>query len=88
MDVGVTALEAIGLVFGLAAAALILRAMIRGRSELMSSTMGDFPQPQEPCWTEEIGRDANLVYGRTECVHDALMDLDRRAAAGEFAPRD
>jgi hypothetical protein len=80
----VTTLETIGLAIGLPAAALILRAMIRGRNELVPGTMGGLPPPREPCWTEEIGRDGNLVCGRAECVHDALIDLDRRAAAGEF----
>lgn len=83
-----TAIEAMGLAIGLPAAALVLRAMFRGRREALSGRIGDVPAPQEPCWTEELRREDGLVYGRGHCVHDALIDLDRRAAAGEFAARD
>ena len=40
--------------------------------------------PLEPCWTEEIGHDGRYVYGRARCVNDDLMDVDARAARGEF----
>jgi hypothetical protein len=40
--------------------------------------------PGEPCWTEEIGRDERFVYTRSECVDDALMELDDRARRGAF----
>ena len=40
--------------------------------------------PGAPCWTEEIGRDDRYVYARSECVDDALMELDDRARRGAF----
>ena len=40
--------------------------------------------PGAPCWTEEIGRDEHYVYARSECVDDALMELDDRARRGAF----
>jgi hypothetical protein len=42
------------------------------------------PSPLEPCWTEEIGHDGPNLYGRACCVNDDLMEIDARAARGEF----
>jgi hypothetical protein len=44
--------------------------------------------PAEPCWTEEIGREGALSLGRGECVHDMLMELDERAARGDFPVKE
>jgi hypothetical protein len=40
--------------------------------------------PAEPCWTEEIRRDGALSLARGECVKSMLMELDKRAARGDF----
>ena len=40
--------------------------------------------PAAPCWTEEIRRDGALSLGRGEFVSDMLMELDKRAARGDF----
>ena len=40
--------------------------------------------PAEPCWTEEIGRDGRHVLARAHCPHDLLLELDARAARGDF----
>jgi hypothetical protein len=44
--------------------------------------------PAEPCWTEEIKRDGRYLYARSQCVHDNLMELDARAARGDFPVRE
>jgi hypothetical protein len=43
--------------------------------------------PPEPCWTDEIARDGRYSYSRGQCVKDQLIDMDRRAARGEFPVR-
>ena len=40
--------------------------------------------PNEPCWTEEISRHGGLVYARSQCVNDALMEMDARTGRGDF----
>ena len=40
--------------------------------------------PAEPCWTEEIGGDGRLRYARAHRPHDLLLELDSRAARGDF----
>ncbi|TMJ17314.1 MAG: hypothetical protein E6G92_13360 [Alphaproteobacteria bacterium] len=44
--------------------------------------------PAEPCWTEEVGRDGALSLRRGECVHDMLIELDARAARGDFPVKE
>lgn len=40
--------------------------------------------PGEPCWSEEIRREGPLSLGRGQCVNEALLELDKRAARGDF----
>lgn len=40
--------------------------------------------PAEPCWSEEIGRNGPFRLARAHCPHDLLMELDARAARGDF----
>lgn len=40
--------------------------------------------PVEPCWSEEIGRAGPYRLGRAHCPHALLMELDARAARGDF----
>jgi hypothetical protein len=69
---------------GAAAAALIIARFSRADpAELLGRRPLD-TGPGEPCWTEEIGREGALSLGRGQCVDDMLMELDRRAARGEF----
>jgi hypothetical protein len=35
--------------------------------------------PDEPCWNEELRSDGRFHFVRSQCVHDCLMELDRRA---------
>lgn len=38
----------------------------------------------EPCWSEELGRDGRYRLARAHCPHALLMELDARAACGDF----
>ena len=40
--------------------------------------------PLQPCWTEEIGHDGRYFYGRAQCANDDLMEMDVRAARGDY----
>jgi hypothetical protein len=40
--------------------------------------------PAEPCWTEAIGSDGRYSYARAHCPNDLLMEMDARAARGDF----
>jgi hypothetical protein len=42
------------------------------------------PEPIEPCWTDEIGREGGLSFGRGQCFNATLMSVDRRTARGEY----
>ena len=49
----------------------------------LSMIRGDI-EPQEPCWTEEIGSDGRYSYSRGQCFNAELKDLEARARLGEF----
>jgi hypothetical protein len=40
--------------------------------------------PAEPCWSEEIGGDGRYRLARRHCPHALLMEMDARAARGDF----
>jgi hypothetical protein len=40
--------------------------------------------PDEPCWAEPIESDERYRYSRGQCVNDELIEMDRRAARGDF----
>jgi hypothetical protein len=56
------------------------REVIAGRPRQYIDTGPTF----EPCWTEELGRGRQLIYARSLCVNDPLIELDARAARGDF----
>jgi hypothetical protein len=43
--------------------------------------------PGEPCWTGEIESDGRHRYSQSQCVNAELVEVDRRAARGEFPLR-
>lgn len=87
--------ELLSALLGIAACAAVLWLAFR-----LFATMPDDPEllgliagrprqlldtgPQEPCWTEEIGRDGGFIYARSQCPDDLLMELDERAGRNDF----
>jgi hypothetical protein len=42
------------------------------------------PRDGEPCWMELLGEEGGRTLARGQCVDDVLMEMDARAARGEF----
>ena len=59
------------------AIALVFELRARGSS---AAAMARRTAPAEPCWTEDLESDGATVYARAECVNEALMEMDARAA--------
>lgn len=65
----------------LAGPAIALLVELRGRA---SSGRERPPRDGEPCWTELLGQEGCRTFARGQCVDDVLMEMDARAARGEF----
>jgi hypothetical protein len=76
--------EAVWLLIGTGAAlAAAFRSLRRFDVREMSAIRGE-PKASEPCWTETIGSDGRLSYGRGQCFNAELKELETRARLGEF----
>ena len=65
--------------FGQKPADPVLRSVISSEARLILEA-----GPLEPCWTETIVSDGRYVYARSQCPNLLLMELDARAARGDF----
>ena len=65
----------------LAGPAIALLVELRGRAPAGRERP---PRDTEPCWTEQLGADDRLTYARSQCVDDVLMEMDAKAARGDF----
>jgi hypothetical protein len=54
------------------------------RARVLGRNYGPPTALAEPCWTEDRGSDGRRGLARAECVNDALMEMDARAARGDF----
>jgi hypothetical protein len=64
--------------------AIALYFELRARFGRRASPGPDRPPRAEPCWQETIGREGDRVHARSQCVDDVLMEMDARAARGDF----
>jgi hypothetical protein len=66
------------------APAIALRFELRARFGRRAWPGPDRSRRGEPCWQETIGREGDRVHARSQCVDDVLMEMDARAARGDF----
>ena len=84
------ALSAFRPYLSLALPALVLIRLVRVDPDAFYARGPIDTGPYTPCWTETIRSEGGLILGRAECVNDVLMEMDARAARGDFpipAPR-